>query len=92
MSEHLDERAESRRKFLEDAGKLAVYTPPAMVALMKPGSDAVAASIKVKPKGNNGLGQRIDDPQPPGLIDKPEHWNDKPDSVPGQPNNRRKGK
>jgi hypothetical protein len=86
MSENLDERAESRRKFLEDAGKLAVYTPPAVLALMQPGANAVAASIKVK--GNNGLGQRWDDPQPPGLTDKPENWNDKPSSVPGSPNNK----
>ena len=88
--ERLDERAEARRKFLEDAGKLAVYTPPAMVALMQPGTNAVAASAKVQVKGNNGLGQRIDDPQPLGLMDKPGNWNDKPDSIPGQPNNRRK--
>ena len=86
--ERLDGRAESRRKFLEDAGKLAVYTPPAMVALMQPGTNAVAASGKVK--GNNGLGQRVDEPQPPGLVDKPGNWNDRPSSVPGQPNNKGK--
>lgn len=28
--------SESRREFVKNAGKLAVYTPPAMVALMKP--------------------------------------------------------
>jgi hypothetical protein len=88
MHDVSDERDESRRKFLKDAGKLAVYTPPAMVALMQPGMNAVAASIKVKTKGNNGLGQLVDDPQPPGLVDKPEHWNDKPGSTPGEPNNR----
>jgi hypothetical protein len=27
---------ESRRKFLKQAGKLAVYTPPAMMVMMKP--------------------------------------------------------
>ena len=27
---------ESRRKFLKTAGKIAVYTPPAMLALSKP--------------------------------------------------------
>ena len=88
MNDVSEERDESRRKFLKDAGKLAVYTPPAMVALMQPGMNAVAASIKVKTKGNNGLGQLVDEPQPPGLVDKPENWNDKPDSIPGQPNNR----
>ena len=87
-------RDESRRKFLEDAGKLAVYTPPALVALMHPGTNAVAASIKVRGnsglQGNNGLGQLQDDPQPPGLVDRPEKWNDKPDSIPGQPNTNRR--
>ena len=87
MNDDLNKREESRRKFLEDAGKLAVYTPPAMIALMQPGVNAVAASIKVKTKGNNGLGQRTDDAQPPGLVDKPERWNDRPSSVPGNPNN-----
>ena len=28
--------SDSRRNFVKSAGKLAVYTPPAMVALMKP--------------------------------------------------------
>jgi hypothetical protein len=58
-----------------------------MMALMQPGLNAVAASIKVR--GNNGLGQRGDDPQPPGLTDKPQLWNDRPTSVPGEPNNRK---
>jgi hypothetical protein len=88
-----DKRDESRRKFLEDAGKLAVYTPPALVALMHPGTNAVAASVKVRGNstvhGNNGLGQLVDDPQPPGLVDRPENWNDRSTSIPGQPNNRR---
>lgn len=34
----------SRRKFLEKAGKLAVYTPPAMVALSYPSLKAIAKS------------------------------------------------
>ena len=89
MNDDLNNREESRRKFLEDAGKLAIYTPPAMIALMQPGMSAVAASIKVKTKGNNGLGQLVDDAQPPGLVDRPELWNDRPGSVPGEPNNRK---
>ena len=89
MKDDLNNREESRRKFLEDAGKLAIYTPPAMIALMQPSVSAVAASIKVRTKGNNGLGQRVDDGQPPGLVDKPERWNDRPSSVPGVPNNRK---
>ncbi len=40
---------ESRRKFLEQAGKLAVYTPPAMVLLMKP---SIANTIL---SGGNGI-------------------------------------
>jgi hypothetical protein len=80
---------ESRRKFLEKAGKLAVYTPPAVVALMQPGMQAIAAShVGVTQRGNNGLGQRVDDPQPAGLEDKEWLWNDRPDSIPGEPNNR----
>jgi hypothetical protein len=89
MKHDSDSRDESRRKFLQDAGKLAVYTPPTMIALMQPSVNAVAASIKVKTKGNNGLGQRVDDAQPPGLVDKPERWNDRPSSMPGHPNNRK---
>ena len=32
----------SRRDFLKRAGKLAAYTPPAMVALMNPAGEAIA--------------------------------------------------
>jgi hypothetical protein len=83
-----EDASESRRAFLEKAGKLAVYTPPLMVALMQPSQHAVAASGGRIERGNNGLGQRIDDPQPPGLIDKPHLWNDRPSSNPGKPNNK----
>ena len=76
---------ESRREFLQKAGKLAVYTPPAVIALMQPSRQALAASFQVR--GNNGLGQLIDDPQPPGLLNNPDLWNDRPSSIPGQPNN-----
>ncbi len=40
---------ESRRKFLEQAGKLAVYTPPAMMLMMKP---SLAFTIL---SGGNGI-------------------------------------
>ena len=40
---------ESRRKFLKTAGKLAIYTPPAMMLLMKPNAYAVSSC-------NNGFG------------------------------------
>lgn len=40
---------ESRRKFLEQAGKLAVYAPPSMMLLMKP---SMAFTIL---SGGNGI-------------------------------------
>jgi hypothetical protein len=101
----LEADASTRREFMKKAGALAAYTPPVVVALMSPSRKALAASggrirtqnpgrrIHVEhefgPKGNNGLGQRFDDPQPPGLENKPELWNDRPSSVPGQPNNKK---
>ena len=72
----------SRRKFLKQAGKLAAYTPPAMMVLMAPGPDAIAKSGGC----NNGLGQRVSDCQPDGLLDKVDLWNDEPTSIPGNPN------
>ncbi|MBN1237500.1 MAG: hypothetical protein JXB36_03310 [Gammaproteobacteria bacterium] len=80
-AEHGGDGQESRRGFLQKAGKLAVYTPPLMIALMHPSKNAIAQS------GNNGLGQRVSDPQPPGLVDNPGLWNDEPTSNPGEPNN-----
>jgi len=41
--------SESRRKFIKKAGKLAIYTPPAMMLLMQPAAHAVSSC-------NNGLG------------------------------------
>ena len=35
---------ESRRKFLKKAGKFAVYTPPALMLMSKPGSEVFAKS------------------------------------------------
>ncbi|MCH9693200.1 MAG: hypothetical protein K0U72_01715 [Gammaproteobacteria bacterium] len=35
---------ESRRKFIKAAGKLAIYTPPAMMVLMNPSAEAFAKS------------------------------------------------
>jgi hypothetical protein len=49
-----DESADkARRAFLEKAGKLAVYTPPTMLALMYPGLHAVASGW--------GVGERRED-------------------------------
>ena len=35
-------KTESRRKFLKTAGKFAVYTPPALMLMSKPGSEVFA--------------------------------------------------
>ena len=35
-------RTESRRKFLKTAGKFAVYTPPALMLMSKPGGEVFA--------------------------------------------------
>jgi len=35
---------ESRRRFLKSAGKLAIYTPPAMMVLAKPSTASVIVS------------------------------------------------
>jgi hypothetical protein len=44
MKESLDTAQKSRREFLEKAGKLAAYTPPTMLMLMYPGTQAIASS------------------------------------------------
>ena len=43
-NEELNGADESRRRFLKNAGKLAVYTPPAMITLMKPSYASFARS------------------------------------------------
>jgi hypothetical protein len=40
----LTEMEKSRREFVKTAGKLAVYTTPIMMLLMKPSPNAIAAS------------------------------------------------
>ena len=40
----LSEDEKSRREFIKAAGKLAVYTPPVLMLLMRPAKDAIAAS------------------------------------------------
>ncbi len=44
LVEHTNGLEESRREFLKSAGKLAIYAPPAMIALMQPSREAVARS------------------------------------------------
>ena len=43
--------AESRRDFLKKAGKFAVYTPPAVMVLMKPSYATVSGSTNGRPTG-----------------------------------------
>ncbi len=43
----LTEMEKSRREFVKTAGKLAIYTPPIMMLLMKPSPNAIAASAGV---------------------------------------------
>ena len=47
--------AESRRKFIKAAGKLSIYTPPAMMLLMNPSVEAFANSGN----GNGNCGKKI---------------------------------
>lgn len=41
--EVLNSARQARRKFLEDAGKIGVYAPPALVLLLHPGAEAIAS-------------------------------------------------
>ena len=82
----MTERTTSRRELL----KKAAYAAPVIASLQAAPAFARNGSDEPSngPKCNNGLGQRIDVCQPPGLQDKEHLWNDKPGSIPGQPNNR----
>ena len=75
----------SRREFMKAAGKLAVYTPPVMLWLMKPGTNAIAAS----PGCNNGVGNGSDC-LPPGLENNGKSFLDNDDTfgTPGDPQNQ----
>ncbi len=76
-------RTSSRREFI----KKTAYVAPAILSLQAIPALAQVGSpppTGTPAKGNNGLGQRTDDPQPPGNPP----INDKPSSIPGQPNNR----
>ena len=76
---------ESRREFIKAAGKLAVYTAPAMLVLMKPSREAIAKS-----GCNNGVGNGPDC-LPPGLEKNGKGGfldNDDNGGTPGNPQNR----
>jgi len=48
----LTQAEQTRRDFVKTAGKLAVYTPPIMMLLMKPTTSAIAASAGVPETSN----------------------------------------
>jgi hypothetical protein len=77
-----EKRQDSRREFI----KKTAYIAPAILSLQAMPAIAEIGSPPDNdgPKGNNGLGQRTDDPQPPGNPPV----NDKPSSEPGNPNNQ----
>ena len=55
-----DEEAETaRRKFLKKAGKLAAYTPPAIMALMMPGEEAIASGGRPSKAGRDNRGRKL---------------------------------
>jgi len=77
---------ESRREFMKAAGKLAVYTAPAMLVLMKPSRQAIAQSIS-QSGCNNGVGNGADC-LPPGLENNGKGGfldNDDHGGTPGDP-------
>jgi len=49
----LETKDESRRDFLKTAGKLALYTPPAMMMLMQPSRQALAGK-SIRPGNHHG--------------------------------------
>ena len=60
----LTEMEKSRREFVKTAGKLAVYTPPIMMLLMKPSPNAIAASAGGAPQTQDVTAQSINPNQP----------------------------
>ena len=56
MNDTLDSAQKSRREFLEKAGKLAVYTPPVIMMLSYPGTEAIASGGGGNGGGGNGGG------------------------------------
>ncbi len=48
--------AAARRKFLKSAGKFAIYTPPAVMLLMKPSYATISKSIAGRPEVEHGNG------------------------------------
>jgi len=86
----VNEIGESRREFMKAAGRLAVYTPPVLVVLMKPTLEAIAASGATTTGCNNGVGNGPDC-LPPGLEKNGKGSildNDDNGGTPGNPQNK----
>jgi formiminotetrahydrofolate cyclodeaminase len=43
MSDHFESSQQARRDFLQRAGRFALYTPPTIMLLMHPGTEAIAS-------------------------------------------------
>ena len=54
MSDTLNSAQQSRREFLEKAGKLAVYTPPVIMMLSYPSTEAIASGNPPPDKPRHG--------------------------------------
>ena len=76
---------DSRRKFLKQAGKVAAYVPPTMIALSTPSLKAIAQSGGC----NNGVGNDSDC-LPNGIAQNGKTFLDNDDTtgVPGGPQNQ----
>jgi hypothetical protein len=57
MSDRFESSQQARRDFLRRAGRFALYTPPTIMMLMHPGTEAIASG------GNSQGNQGNDDSQ-----------------------------
>jgi len=57
----LNEAEQARRDFMKTAGKLAIYTPPALMLLMRPSREAIAASAGIPQTSQDGIEYQKDD-------------------------------
>jgi hypothetical protein len=66
---------ESRRDFLKKAGKMALYTPPAIMLLMHPSRNALACSVRPsKYNGQFGMDSRYKVSRHKGRRHKEGKW------------------
>ncbi len=71
MDDNLDSAQKSRREFLEKAGKLAVYTPPVIMMLAYPGTEAIASGYN-PPDDKPRHGRRRGHEAGPHILPAPE--------------------